>query len=58
MAKNQKHGRCLSGAPALLYRVGLTVAGGSERWFSGYAIIDRAAFCAFGRLRGGGLKLV
>ena len=31
------------------FSVGLTVASGSERWFSGDASVDRAAFCACGR---------
>ena len=40
------------------FSVGLTVASGSERWFSGDASVDRATFCACGRWLGGGLKLV
>ena len=40
------------------FSVGLTVASGTERWFSDDASVDKAAFCACGRWFGGGLTLV
>ena len=40
------------------FSVGLTVASGTERWFSDDASVDKAAICACGRWFGGGLTLV